>query len=60
MLTVLLLCLSGELMCQELDRVHRWNERVDVVLCKVAAASRERIVKLTRKQAFLAKNNLHA
>jgi len=37
MLTVLLLCLSRELVREELDGVHRRNERIYVVLCKVTA-----------------------
>ena len=40
MLAVLLLCLSWELVGEELDGVHRRDERVHVVLCKVAAAYR--------------------
>jgi hypothetical protein len=39
MLTVLLLCLSWELVREELDGVHRGNEGIYVVLCKVAAGS---------------------
>jgi hypothetical protein len=39
MLTVLLLCLSWELVREELDGVHRRNERIYVVLCKIAAVS---------------------
>jgi hypothetical protein len=44
-LTVLLLRLTRELVREELDGVHRRNERVYVVLCKVAAVPR-----LTNKQ----------
>jgi hypothetical protein len=38
-LTILLLRLSRELVREELDGVHRRNEGVHVVLCKVATAS---------------------
>ena len=39
MLTVLLLRLSWELVRKELDGVHRRNERIYMVLCKVATVS---------------------
>jgi hypothetical protein len=38
-LTVLLLCFAREFVRQELNGVHRRNERVHVVLCKVSTAS---------------------
>ena len=41
-LAVLLLRFSRELVREELDGVHRRNERVHVVLCKVAAATEGR------------------
>jgi hypothetical protein len=58
MLTVFLLCLSWELVREELDGVHRRNERIYVVLCKVAAVScQPREVKLAGMRATLAINN---
>ena len=55
-LTVFLLCFARELVRKELDRVHRRNQRVHMMLCKVASVSGGRVsrhkVKRAGKEAY--------